>query len=54
MNDETMFLLKVGRSSSDAVRVPGIYRTAEGAEQAYKKFYESAFSYYSIAEETVY
>lgn len=54
MNDETMFLLKVGRNSSDAVRVPGIYRTAESAEQAYKKFYESAFSYYSIAEETVY
>lgn len=54
MNDETMFTLNVGRSASDAVRVPGIYRTAESAEQAYKKFYESAFSYYSIAEEIVY
>lgn len=54
MNDETMFLLKVGRSASDAVRVPGIYRTAESAEEAYKKFYESAFSYCSITEETVY
>lgn len=54
MCEETMFTMKVGRSASDAVRVPGIYRTAERAEQAYKKFYESAFSYYSIAEETVY
>lgn len=54
MCEETMFTMKVGRSAADAVRVPGIYRTAESAEQAYKKFYESAFSYYSIAEETVY
>lgn len=54
MGEETMFTMKVGRSASDAVRVPGIYRTAESAEQAYKKFYESAFSYYSITEEAVY
>ena len=54
MNEETMFTMKVGRSASDAVRVPGIYRTAEIAEQTYKKFYESAFAYYSISEETVY
>lgn len=54
MSEKTMFTMKVGRSASDAVRVPGIYRTAESAEQAYKKFYESAFSYYSITEETVY
>lgn len=54
MSEETMFTMKVGRSAADAVRVPGVYRTAENAEKAYKKFYESAFSYYSITEETVY
>ena len=54
MSEETMFTMKVGRSAADAVRVPGVYRTAENAEKADKKFYESAFSYYSITEETVY
>ena len=54
MSEETMFTMKVGRSASDAVRVPGVYRTAESAEQVYKKFYESAFSYYSVTEEIVY
>lgn len=54
MSEETMYLLMVGRSASDAVRVPGIFRTVNNAEQAYKKFYESAFQYYSIAGERVY
>ena len=53
MSEETMFTMKVGCSSADAVRVPIIYRTAESAERDYKTFYEDAFRYYAISGEPV-
>lgn len=54
MPEETMYTMKVGQNEKDAVRIPIIYRTEESAEQAYKKFYESAFPYYTICGEPVY
>ena len=54
MSEDIMYLLSVGASPSSSVRVPGIFRTVTAAEEAYKQFYESAFSYHVVAGERVY
>lgn len=53
MSEETMYTMKVGCTAADAERIPIIYRTAESAEQDYKKFYADAFGYCAISGEPV-
>lgn len=54
MRDEMMYFMRVGFSPEDAVRIHGVFRTAEKAEEMYHKNYESAFPYYSIGSEPIY
>ncbi len=54
MSDEMMYTLEVGFDQGDAVKVPGLFRSAEKAREVYEKCYAATFPYYVIGGEPVY